>query len=330
MQGCGAGAGGSGPGVAGLTDWTVAFALLLPAFAVPVAAALRGGVADRLAAVPLAGSVAMILLALAMFVFDQSSFIDIALCLALLTLPGTLVLALFLECGGCDGGDRRAARLAGGGDVAGLPWLRPAAQPAGPAALRRVRQRGGRDRAGRRRLCGGRAVGPGVQGAADRDRDPLCGRGAVPRRRLRPAVPRGEDRSPTDEEREKDDRPLWLMLLPAVALLAGSCVDADGAGRIASSAAAALMLPGTADGPASLQPAIPVTLLAWLSVGLALLLAACQLSWRHLPAWLATGAQRVLDLLSAGLRFLHDGAVGDYTAWVVVGLALLTAAFGLS
>jgi len=83
MQGCGAGAGRSGPGVAGLTDWTVAFALLLPAFAVPVAAALRGGVADRLA--------------LATFVFDQSSFIDIALCLALLTLPGTLVLALFLE-----------------------------------------------------------------------------------------------------------------------------------------------------------------------------------------------------------------------------------------
>ena len=44
-----------------------------------------------------AGGVATILLALVTFVFDQSSFIDIALCLALLTLPGTLVLALFLE-----------------------------------------------------------------------------------------------------------------------------------------------------------------------------------------------------------------------------------------
>jgi len=41
--------------------------------------------------------VATVLLALATFAFDQSSFIDIALCLALLTLPGTLVLALFLE-----------------------------------------------------------------------------------------------------------------------------------------------------------------------------------------------------------------------------------------
>ena len=80
-----------------MTAWTVAFVLLLPAFAVPVMAALRGGTADRLAAVPLAGGVATMLLALTTFVFDQSSFIDIALCLALLTLPGTLVLALFLE-----------------------------------------------------------------------------------------------------------------------------------------------------------------------------------------------------------------------------------------
>jgi len=143
-------------------------------------------------------------------------------------------------------------------------------------------------------------------------------------------VPSEEDRSPTDEEREKNDRPLWLMLLPALALLAGSCVDAAGAGRIASSAAAALMPPGAADGPAFPQPAIPVAALAWLSVGLALLLAACQLSWRHLPGLLVRGAQRVLDPLSAGLRFLHNGAVGDYIAWVVVGLALLTAAFGLS
>ena len=92
---------------------------------------------------------------------------------------------------------------------------------------------------------------------------------------------------------------------------------------------AGILLAGTADGPAPSQTAIPATLLAWLSVGLALL-AACQLSWRHLPAWLATAAQRVLDPLSAGLRFLHDGAVGDTIAWVVVGLALLTAAFGLS
>ena len=80
-----------------MTDWTIAFIALLPAFAIPVLAALRGTTAHRLAAVPLAGSVATMLLVLVTFVFDQSSFIDIALCLALLTLPGTLAFATFLE-----------------------------------------------------------------------------------------------------------------------------------------------------------------------------------------------------------------------------------------
>ncbi len=83
--------------MADLTDWAIAVVLLLPAFAIPVVAALRGGTVDRLVALPLAGGVATLLLALVTFVFDQSSFIDIALCLALLTLPGTLVMALFLE-----------------------------------------------------------------------------------------------------------------------------------------------------------------------------------------------------------------------------------------
>ncbi len=80
-----------------MTDWTIAFIALLPAFAIPVLAALRGTTAHRLTAVPLAGSVATMLLVLVTFVFDQSSFIDIALCLALLTLPGTLAFAIFLE-----------------------------------------------------------------------------------------------------------------------------------------------------------------------------------------------------------------------------------------
>ena len=33
--------------------------------------------------------------------------------------------------------------------------------------------------------------------------------------------------------------------------------------------------------------------------------------------------------LFGSLDFLHSGAVGDYIAWVVVGLALFAAAFGL-
>ena len=58
--------------VAGLTNWSIAFVLLLPAFAIPVLAAVRGGTVDRLVALPLAGAVAALLLALVTFVFDQA------------------------------------------------------------------------------------------------------------------------------------------------------------------------------------------------------------------------------------------------------------------
>lgn len=80
-----------------MTIWDVAVITLLPAFAIPVLAALRSGSGDRLAAIQLASSVAMIVLALMTFAFDQSSFIDLALAVPLLTVPGTLVFALFLE-----------------------------------------------------------------------------------------------------------------------------------------------------------------------------------------------------------------------------------------
>ena len=59
--------------------------------------ACRGGTAQRLVAMQLASAVTTLILALMTFAFDQSSFIDLALCLALLTLPGTLLMALFLE-----------------------------------------------------------------------------------------------------------------------------------------------------------------------------------------------------------------------------------------
>ena len=80
-----------------MTPWMLATLALVPAFAIAVIAAGRGGTAGRLVAVQLATSVAVLLLALMTFAFDQSSFIDLALTLALLTLPGTLVIALFLE-----------------------------------------------------------------------------------------------------------------------------------------------------------------------------------------------------------------------------------------
>ncbi len=134
-----------------------------------------------------------------------------------------------------------------------------------------------------------------------------------------------EDQAPTDDEREKADRPLWLMLFPTVALLAAACAGADAlASRAASMATGVAFIPGAA------QPAAPGTLLAWLSVGLALAVAAYALSAHRLNGPITGGARHVLDLAGAGLNALHSGAIGDYVMWIVVGLALFTAAFWLA
>ena len=80
-----------------MTAFLAATLGLLPPLAVAVVAAGRGAVAGRLVAVQLASSLAITLLVLLSFVFDQPSSIDLALTLALLGLPGTLLMAFFLE-----------------------------------------------------------------------------------------------------------------------------------------------------------------------------------------------------------------------------------------
>jgi multisubunit Na+/H+ antiporter MnhF subunit len=77
--------------------WLLASLGLLPPLLVAVIGAGWGPIHLRLIAVELATSLALILLIALSFAFDQSSSIDLALTLALLTLPGTLVLALFQE-----------------------------------------------------------------------------------------------------------------------------------------------------------------------------------------------------------------------------------------
>ncbi|WP_187335128.1 monovalent cation/H+ antiporter complex subunit F [Novosphingopyxis iocasae] len=81
-----------------MTDlWLAAsIALILP-FALAAIAIWRGPIAGRLAAVQLASVIAVLLLVAMDFAFDQPAAIDIALSLALLSLPGTLLYALFEE-----------------------------------------------------------------------------------------------------------------------------------------------------------------------------------------------------------------------------------------
>jgi multicomponent Na+:H+ antiporter subunit F len=81
-----------------MTIWTGAVLALMPVFAVPVLLALSAGEAGtRMIATQFAAAVTCLILALLTFAFDQPSFIDLALALALLSLPGTLAIALFLE-----------------------------------------------------------------------------------------------------------------------------------------------------------------------------------------------------------------------------------------
>lgn len=80
-----------------MTSWFLATLAMMPAFAVPVMAAARGGAAARLVAAQLAAAVATQALLCTSFAFDQTSYVDLALTLALLGLPGTLLIAVFLE-----------------------------------------------------------------------------------------------------------------------------------------------------------------------------------------------------------------------------------------
>ncbi len=147
------------------------------------------------------------------------------------------------------------------------------------------------------------------------------------------------EREPSDEEREKDDRPLWLMLLPTLLLLGLSLVGAGAAGRFASRAAAAFMVPST-PGLLGLRalpsnvlvatPEPPSSVMPWISVVLAMLLAGYGLNEGAMPPILRRAVSGVLDRPLLVLRLLHSGLVGDYVTWLVAGLALFAVAFAWS
>ena len=134
-----------------------------------------------------------------------------------------------------------------------------------------------------------------------------------------------EGHSPTDEEQEKADRPLPLMLSCAAVPLAVVLLATHGADGLAASAAVQL----GAAGDAAAAPRA-AHLAGWASLAAAIGLAAFDLLRGHLPGPVRSAVQRVTRPVAAGLGFLHSGAVGDYVAWLVVGLALLTVGFALA
>ena len=156
---------------------------------------------------------------------------------------------------------------------------------------------------------------------------------------LGPVPGEEEDRAPTDDEQEKADRPLWLMLLPTILLLVLSLLGAHAAGDLASRAAVPFMQPDALAilGVAAPHPAaVPApaasaaTWSAWISVVVALALAACELAGRNPARRLNQVFDSSVGLAMNRLAALHSGRVGDYVAWVAVGLALWAIAFALA
>lgn len=80
-----------------MSAWLIAAVALLPVLIAGVVCAARGEVGRRLVAIQFATSIAVMLLVVLDFAFGQPSSMDLALALALLGLPGTLLLALFQE-----------------------------------------------------------------------------------------------------------------------------------------------------------------------------------------------------------------------------------------
>ncbi|MBV9812861.1 MAG: NADH-quinone oxidoreductase subunit E, partial [Acetobacteraceae bacterium] len=141
-------------------------------------------------------------------------------------------------------------------------------------------------------------------------------------------TPGEEERAPTDEEREKADRPLWLMLAPAAVMLALALIGPGFERSIAVHAAGLLMHAGTSDAAEAVAGG-QSSLLPWIFVAFAVAVAAWELGRGHLPRLLVRGTDAVLNPALAALQALHSGLVSDYVTWIVVGLAGFAVAFAL-
>ena len=147
-----------------------------------------------------------------------------------------------------------------------------------------------------------------------------------------------EDSAPTEEEQEKADRPLWLMMAPAAFLLLLSLPGTDAATEFAARAAYGLMSPDTQALIGASMPTKAPRLLSypqspssswtpWVSVALALGIASFSLARAALPARLTQGVDGLVHPLAAFLQAVHSGLIGDYIVWVIVGLALFVLTF---
>lgn len=80
-----------------MTTWMAAGIALLPPFAVGLWFTLRGSLPTRLVAVQFTATMSALIMVTLSFAFGLPSMLDLALTLVLLSLPGSLLLAVFTE-----------------------------------------------------------------------------------------------------------------------------------------------------------------------------------------------------------------------------------------
>jgi multicomponent Na+:H+ antiporter subunit D len=134
-------------------------------------------------------------------------------------------------------------------------------------------------------------------------------------------APGVEITAPTARQHEKNNRPLMLMLAPCVGLLAIAVIPGRLIMPFLGIAGAQLIDPFGAAGAPLPQPPISVVTFAPVALTLALLLFALM---RERPTRPLARKLFQLELLPVrGMQFLHSGLVGDYVAWMLIGVAAL-------
>ena len=151
--------------------------------------------------------------------------------------------------------------------------------------------------------------------------------------------PGSEEAAPTEDEKEKADRPFWLMAAPAFLLIALSLTPGELVRHYAATAigpffrpdgAAILGLaaPHEAQAP-TLFDAAPHGWLMWVAVACSIGIAAYSLFRQDLPKFLGALSKRAFGPIFKALETLHSGLISDYVTWIAIGFATVVAAFVL-
>lgn len=141
-------------------------------------------------------------------------------------------------------------------------------------------------------------------------------------------APGPEITAPTEREQEKGNRPLALMLVPIVVMIALALVPGKLLMPFLDKAAPRLMQP--LQNASMSMPEPKLSLLSCAPVALTLILLGVSLVRQRPTRRIARQIVAIEFLPFRGLQFIHSGLVGDYVIWMVVGLAGLAAFVALT